>query len=462
MDLKNKKVLLIGLGILGGGLSMAKYLLAHGAKLTITDLRDVKTLEPMIKKLPKNVHYVLGKNPVSEIKKADIIILNPAVSAFSPIVKEIRKLKKEYYNDYTFFLKIIGSQPPASQANIIGITGTRGKTTTSLWTSHLIPGSILGGNIPEAGLLKILAKKTKNYVLELSSFQLEHITKKDPSPHIAIITNIYIDHLNRYKTMKRYSDMKKLIYANQTDKDFLIINNDESASREIEKDKPKSKIFYISLKKLPKSKNGLYAVGSKIYFQKDRAIKKVGNLSEFANHERTNFMLAALAAYFSGVSWTEIFRKSKNLPQAHLRQEIIYRKNHITVINDSAGTSPEATMAAIEKYNNKNIYLITGGTDKELEFSGLAKKISQHVNPSQIFLLSGSATNLLIDKFPKRLIQTGKIREYNSLKEIVKTISLEIKDGVVIFSPGAASFEKFKNEFDRGKKFNRFVKKFFS
>lgn len=468
MDLKNKNVLLIGLGILGGGLSMAEYLIKKGAILTITDLRTEEELESMVVKVKKiaktnnqKVKFVLGENPISEIKKADIIILNPAVSAFSPLVKEINKLGKAYYSDYTYFLESIEKRQTEARPQIVGVTGTRGKTTVSSWTHHFISNSVLGGNIPEAGLLKILNKKTKCYILELSSYQLEHLSKSDPSPNIAILTNIYIDHLNRYKTLKRYANVKKMIYANQNENDILIISNDEPIVSDIEADKPKSRTFYVSLKKLPEKKDGLYFTQDKIYQHTGPSRQCVGEVKDLAPHEKYNFMFSALAANLHGVSWNQIIKKSKSLKNPVFRQEIIYQNNDLIIVNDSAGTSPEATIVAIEKYKDKNLYLVSGGTNKELDYTELSKKITKDINPSRLFLLSGSGTNALLDKIPSSLIYSGEIREFDTLKEIVKTISQETKNGVILFSPGAASFEKFKNEFDRGNQFNKLVEKYF-
>jgi len=462
MEIKDKKVLLIGLGILGGGLSMAKYLISQGAKLTITDLRDERVLKKMIDKLPKEINYVLGKNPESELKKAELIILNPAVSAYSPLVKKIQKMGKEYYSDYTFFLKNLRTKTLGLKSPlIIGVTGTRGKTTISSWTHHFIEESVLGGNIPEAGLLKIIDKNPKWFILELSSFQLEHLTKKHLSPKIAIFSNLYVDHLNRYKNMNQYFTVKGKIYLNQGPDDFLIISNDEPIAKKIESKKPKGKMLYVSLKKLPAKKNGLFFVSDNLYHQTKGETKKIGQIKNFAPHEKTNFMLAALAANLAGVNWKEIFKKAKTLKNPIFRQEIIFNKGGVKIINDSAGTNPEATMAAIEKYKNNNLYLITGGTDKKLDSKDLGKKIAKNINPGQVYLLSGSATNKLIDNFSTAYLKKSNLREFENLEQIIKEVSKEIHRGVILFSPGAASFEKFKKEFDRGKQFNRLVKKYF-
>jgi UDP-N-acetylmuramoylalanine--D-glutamate ligase len=459
MELRNKKILLVGLGILGGGLSMARFLLSKGARLTITDLRDKKALAEMVKRLPSNVKYTLGKHKEDDFRNADIVIFNPAVSILSPWSKLAQKLDKPYFNDYTFFLETIKDKNP--NADIIGITGTRGKTTTSLWANYLIDGSILGGNIPEKGLLKILGKKTDVYVLELSSFQLEYSKVNTPAPHIAIITNIYNDHLNRYGKFDVYAKMKFNIFKNQTKDDYLILNADEAITKAILKEKPKSQIYYTSGMKLPVTKNGLYFVKDTIFFQDRKKTEKVTKVFGLSRHEKANLLCAILAARLAGTQWKEMTKKILALPQAPLRQEIILKSKNLTVVNDSAGTSPDAVIAAIEKYGqNQDFALITGGTDKELDFTGLAKKIVDSIPPKDIYLLEGSATERL-KKELKKYRYPKDLNEFDTLEKIVKTISKDYPTGTILFSPGGASFEKFKNEFDRGNQFNRLVRKYF-
>lgn len=458
MELKDKKVLLVGLGILGGGLSMAQYLLKKGAKLTITDLRDKEILKPMIKKLPVGINYTLGEHNESDFKNADIIIFNPAVSYFSPWVKLAKNLKKEFYNDYTFFLKNLKEINP--NALVVGITGTRGKTTTAMWANHLINGSVLGGNIPEANLLKIMNKKTNVFVLELSSFQLEYAKGKNSSPNIAVLTNIYVDHLNRYKTFERYRDVKFNIFKNQTEKDVLVLNNNEQVTKDVLALKPKANLFFISQKPLPKSKNGLFFDGDNIIYQFNGVKSKATTLKGLAPHEKANLLSAMLVAHLVGVEGKEIVARVKDLPRPKLRQEVIFKNNNFTIVNDSAGTNPDATIAAIEKYKNeKNLVLITGGTNKELELKALAKKITKDIKRENLYLLEGSATELLIKELTS-ILHSSEV-PYKNLEEIVDVVSQNYDNATIVFSPGSASFEKFKNEFDRGEKFNRLVKKYY-
>lgn len=459
MKLKNKKILLVGLGILGGGLSMAKFLISKGARLTITDLRNKNELGGMIKKLPSTVKYTLEKHNTSDFENADIIIFNPAVSYFGKWVKLAQKLQKEFYNDYTFFLKNLEGRK--EQPLIIGITGTRGKTTIANWTNHLIPSSVVGGNIPDKNLLKIMDKKTKVFVLELSSYQLEFAQKNATAPDIAVLTNIYVDHLNRYGSFEKYKEVKFNIFKNQTANDALILNNDEQIAKEILSKNPKAHLFFISTKTLPRDENGLFFEKDKIFYQHNGAKSLAGTVTGLAPHEKANLLCAMMAAHLAGVDGKEITSRIKNLPQVKFRQEVIYDKKRLKIINDSAGTSPDAAIAAVEKFKDQdNFVLICGGTDKKLEFDTLAKIIKKYVKPENLFLLSGSATNKLKAALHK-LMYISSIKEFDGLEELVKDLSENVKNGAIVFSPGCASFEKFKNEFDRGEKFNRLVRKYF-
>lgn len=460
MDLKNKKVLLVGLGILGGGVSMAKFLLKNGANLTITDLRNESELKSSLSILKnKKVKFTLGKHDIKDFQDAEIIIFNPAVSVYSPWVQKARELKKELYNDFTLFLKLLEAQNP--KADYIGITGTRGKTTISFWISHIIRNATLGGNIPEKGLQNIKTGSSL-YILELSSYQLEYYRKNLKSPKIAIITNLYVDHLNRYGGLEKYFNVKSKIFLSQTNDDFLILNVDDQYTKKFLEKKPQGQIYFFSQEKLPQRKNGIYFNGQDIIFQESGRRKYITKISNLAKHEKANLLPAMLAAHLYGIGWKEILKKIKTLPKISFRQEIIHDTGRWKGVNDSAGTSPDATIAAIEKFSSKRgLILITGGTDKVLNFKKLAEKIKIYIKQKNLYLLEGTATDKLICELDYLgYFQKGKRQTHESLLAIVKEISKR-KGGLVVFSPASASFEKFKNEFDRGKRFNGLVRRYF-
>lgn len=437
---------------------MAQYLLSKNAVLKITDLRGKEDLKDTIKILPENISYTLGRHEKTDFEWADLIIFNPAVSYFSEWVELAKKLKKPFYNDYTFFLENIKTKNPG--ALIIGVTGTRGKTTVATWASQLIPDAYLAGNIPESNLLSAIEKKADVYVLELSSYQLEYVNNSHRTPNIAVLTNVYVDHLNRYGNLKKYKEVKFNIFNNQTGKNALILNYDEAIVQEIMVQKPRAKVYFVSLSPLPHDANGMYFDGDDIYLQQQVQRAKVITKTGLAPHEKHNLLMAMLCAHLTGVEGTEIAKRVQNLENPKLRQELILKNKNFAVYNDSAGTSPEATIAAIEKFKNyPNFVLITGGTNKELDFKNLSKKIVTDIKPENLFLLEGSATTKLIKELTPLIYISGVV-PYENLEDILDVISQEYDNATVVFSPGAASFEKFKNEFDRGAKFTALAKKY--
>ncbi|MCR4275593.1 MAG: UDP-N-acetylmuramoyl-L-alanine--D-glutamate ligase [Candidatus Wolfebacteria bacterium] len=465
---KNKKVLLVGLGQLGGGVGTAKFLLKNNVNLAITDLRTNKELRKSLNKLKKfKMRFRLGGHDDRDFKNSDIIVFNPAVSAFSVWVKKAKKFGKEIYNDYTLFLKLLSFRNRPGK--FIGITGTRGKTTVANWTAHFLSPAVLGGNIPGKGLLNIIdeIKNDKPAVLELSSYQLEYLDKKTPTiaPHIAVITNLFQDHLNRYKTMVKYGRIKSLIFSGQTRGDFLILNNDDKNLNFFLKEKPKSRLYFFSLKSLPPEKNGVFFRGEKIFFQENGDKKNIVAVKNLSPHQKHNLLASILVAYLSGESWETLTTKINNLPVIAFREEIVLKNKSFLIVNDSAATSPDGTIAAIERFKRfKNrFFLICGGTDKDLDFSGLAGYIKKNILPRNLFLLKGSATLELISCLNKigYFKKSGEKHLHDTLEEIIRKLS-KVKKGVIVFSPAAASFEKFKNEFDRGNKFNKLVKKYFN
>ena len=465
---KNKKVLLVGLGILGGGVGTANYLLKEGADLAITDLKTALELNKSIKKIKERGHkvtYRLGKHDEKDFKWADIIVFNQSVPFESRWVKFAKQLKKPIESDLTIFSRSLKE----NKGEYISLTGTRGKTTTTNWLAHFLPEATMGGNMPDIGLAYLASLKKKLYVLELSSFQLEYSNRDTLAPKIAIITNIYVDHLNYHGTLQKYFAAKFKIFKNQNEKDFLIINRDNKNTPSILKAKPKAKIYFFSLSPLGKKEDGIFTDpsttlgASNIIFQENGKQELITKLKkDFSSHQKSNLLPAMLTAHLHGKTWKEICSKIDGLPQIPFRQEIILKNKNLTVVNDSAATSPEATLAAIDKFKTtrlparqENLILISGGTDKQLDLKNLAKEIKKYIKPENLYLLDGSATNKLIRELNKLNYKKGS-RIFSSLQNITRVLP---KEGVILFSPAAASFEKFKNEFDRGEQFNKLIRK---
>ena len=441
----------MGLGLHGGGLSSALFFAERGAELTITDLREEKILRPIINKLGKyKINYVLGKHREEDFLNADLVIKNPAVPLNSPFLK----LAKQIETDISIFLKY-------NKRPIIAVTGSKGKSTTvsAIYkVLHSIKNDAkLGGNITTSPLDFIDECTNKNggeVILELSSWQLADLKgKKLLIPRISVITNIMPDHQNRYASMNEYIEDKKLIYADQTENDFLICNYDDEYGK-IFAEESSAKTLFISGKPLPQKTDGAFILDSKGYVRinglKEQVLPK--DIRIPGEHNRVNLLYAALILRLSDISAADIKTGLKEFTGIAHRMELITTYNNVKWYNDSASTIPQATAAAL-RGAEKPVRLIAGGTDKKLDFDGTVDAFSL---AKAIYLLEGSATNRLTVLLENKNIPYNG--PFKNLKSAVKAVEKASKPGeMIIFSPGATSFGMFNNEFDRGDQFRQMV-----
>jgi len=396
----NKKVVVMGLGLNGGGVGVAEYFSKEGARVLVTDLKTEKQLQKSIDKLKDfPVEYVLGEHRDEDFSSADLVVKNPAV----PRNSRYLKLAKEVKTDIQIFFDLCPGK-------IIGVTGTKGKSTTATLIYEFLktkyPNIFLAGNIGVTPL-KILPDTTKDsfVVLELSSFELEDLKK---SPYIAVITNLFEDHLNRYESFAEYAESKKSIFRYQTEADVLFLNEKlEGFAQEA-----KSQIIYFS--------------------------------------DDSKYRPAIETAGFFRIPQETINEVLKNFKGVPNRQELVFEKEGIKYFNDTTATTPQSVQMALREFSN--IVLITGGEDKKLNYKDLARTIKKRLD--SIILLPGTASNKL-----KKELGDFKIYEVSSMQEAVKKAKELAKAGdSVLLSPGAASFNLFDNEFDRGEQFVKYVK----
>lgn len=455
---------MVGLGRLGGGVDTAKFLLSQGAKVVVTDLKDARDLSESLKALKGlPLKFTLGGHKESDFRKADLIIFNPAVSIFSPWVKLARKLGKPYENDFTLFLRVLSDQ--GLDFDYVGVTGTRGKTTVATWVAHLLGQALLGGNILGSGLSKIVGKvkKSQLVVLELSSYQLEFLRSGLRAPKIAIITNFSPDHLNRYGSLDRYAGVKAKIFLNQKVGDHLILNADDPKTKWFLKRKSQGRVWLVSLKNIDLRDSGLFMKGESIYYADGSIRQKISSIKNLSQHQKSNLLFSLLAARLCGRKWSDLTRRISSLPKIPFRQEVIIKKRDFLVINDTSATSPQGTLAAIERFRrySPHLALIVGGTDKNLSFTDLVFGIRKTIRPENLFLINGSATKKII----KELESLGYFKKdpqvFENLTDLVRRLALRKREfEVILFSPACASFEKFKNEYDRGRQFTNLAKRF--
>ncbi len=460
LDFKDKKVTVMGLGLSGGGLGAATWLLQQGALVTVTDLRQPEELNKSIKELNKlgiNYKGIFGKHREEDFKDADLVIKNPAVPSESSFLA----IAKEAGVRVDTAIGIFISQFPGK---VIGITGTKGKTTTTTLLHQIIKTSgketILGGNIRKSPLLE-LGKANKNTiaVLELSSFQLENFNEHKFSPHIAIWTNLYEDHLDRYKNMKEYAGAKANIYLYQSKNDIFITNADQPEMLS-HAEKAFGKVIYFSASK--PLQNGFSVIENQIVYKKVGESINYGTLENLkirGAHNVANILAAIAGAAMLGIETDHIKEVVENFKGVENRLEEVRTVNGVKFINDTASTIPISTIAALNSMTDPTI-LIAGGSEKNLPFDEMSKTILEKVK--KLILLDDEASYRIqknledIDlKKSKKILVANK---YKSMDDAVKSaFSLASPKDTVLLSPGAASFGLFKNEFDRGDKFTEAV-----
>ncbi|MCD6471402.1 UDP-N-acetylmuramoyl-L-alanine--D-glutamate ligase, partial [bacterium] len=247
MNLKNKKVLVMGLGLIGGGVDIVKWLNKNGAEIIVTDLKSKEELKSSIKKLEGiPIEFVLGQHRKSDFRNVDLVIKNSSIPDDSFYLKVSRSKNIPIETDISLFFKLW------NRKSIIGITGTKGKSTTANLVYRILKlanfNVRLAGNIGKSPL-RYLGKITKDakFVLELSSWQLRSLRKEKISPHISVITNIFPDHLNYYKKLSSYIADKKLIFNFQSENDWLVLNYENKSLRNIV-EKVQSQIVFFSKK----------------------------------------------------------------------------------------------------------------------------------------------------------------------------------------------------------------------
>lgn len=444
-----KKVTIMGLGLLGGALNDAIFLAGCGAVLTITDLKSEEELKSSVKKLAKHkgIKYVLGRHDLADFKDADFILQPGNVPIDSPYLEEARKNNIPIYESESLFME------QAKDVKVIGITGTRGKTTTTYLIYEILKSAFgkkvhLGGNVKGSSTLSLLSKikAGDTIVLELDSWCLSGFKDIKRSPQISVFTNLLPDHLNYYlkgsknedEAMQKYFMDKAQIFANQKEGDYLILDKEiKNIINERYKDKIESKVILI--------KDNSEIKGWKIKIKGEHNIRHILRAIEVAKILNININL--------------IKKVIENFRGVEGRLEFLREYRGIKIYNDTTATTPEALEVALKSLRgdikNGRLVTISGGADKKLNNKQAAEHIIKYANYA--FLLAGSGTDTIKDIVLEKMGNRACVCD--SLKMAVESALMVVKKGdVLVLSPGFASFGMFINEFDRGDKFVKLIK----
>ena len=472
-DFKDKRITVMGIGLHGGGVGVIKFLAAQGAKVLATDLQKKEELTVSLKALTglDNIEYVLGEHHLKDFTGADMIIKNPGVPADSKYLAAAKENNVPIDSDIGIFFELC-------PAPIIGVTGTKGKSTTAALLAYVLsqryPQVILAGNIRQSVLEK-LPEITKDtlVVIELSSWQLADAQNHKKSPYVAVITNIKQDHLNHYGNFQNYIKDKKLIFKFQSEKDYVFLNYDDHLLKNVSHEIT-SRIYFYSTNgdalihaELPainqKARMGSYIKNKKIYYgAAQELIADVKDVKLIGRHNLSNVLAAISVADLYNVPPEIIKTALRNFKSLPGRLQFIDKINDVKYINDTTGTAPDAAIAAIETINEefpgkdkkKHIILIAGGADKNLDFAELGKTISDHAKA--VVLFEGTASL----KLAKEIDSETELKQAKNMQKAVELAKGLAEPGdVVLLSPGCASFGLFQHEFDRGRQFNEAVMK---
>src|SRR3989338_3175965 len=409
----SKPVLVYGLGRYehGSGAAAALYFAKQGGPVIVTDHKTAKQLNPTTLRLLKryrNVKFVLGRHRASDVQRAGLIVRNPAVQ---------QHFTQPTTNDVGIFLDELKERFGPGGVTVVGVTGTRGKSTTTALIGHILQTPFVGGNIgisPLTFLDKIKADDV--VVLELSSWLLRDL--HDAGLEVAVVTNLLRDHMNYYKNMALYRRDKERIFLGQTKQHYAVLNHHDQRVRA------------MSRKTL-----------AKIKWFGEHTISGTKLLGE---HNRFNVGAAWQVGKIFGLSDKQLKQRIRSFHPLANRLEIIRTYKGRTFVNDTTATTPDATIAALFSFQKK-VILIAGGNTKRLSLTALRRLIPKHVK--ELILLPGNANH----EFSPGI-------EVSTMKQAVHTSwNISHPCDIILLSPGV-TWLPVMNEFERGRQFTKAVK----
>lgn len=443
--MQGKKVTVVGLA--RTGVAVANLLTEQGCSVTVTDIKNSDELKENVTKLRKGVNLNLGRHTEKFFTEADLIVISPGVRIDNPFLEKAREKGVEIISEVELAFTL-------TQTPLIAVTGTNGKSTTTTLIGNMLKECgkkvVVGGNIGDPLIDEIVKDGYKDFIVaEISTFQLEAI--KTFRPHISVILNISPDHLDRHQDIGEYIDLKKRIYMNQKEADYLILNYDDPVLKQL-KSETVSQVFFFSKNRM--DEKGVFVDGDEIFFNDQKGTEKIGVLEEFGETGKRNLenVLAVLTSgLVIGLDKEGMFRAVRDFQGLPHRIEFVKEIKGVKFINDSKGTNVGAVINSLNSFSEP-IVLIAGGKDKGSDYEPLKEHVRGRVK--KIVLLGESR-----EKMRKALNGECKINIAENLKEaVIKGFEKAGPGDVVLFSPACASFDMFKDFEDRGNQFKEIVR----
>ncbi len=447
MELKGKKVLVVGLGI--SGLAAALFLRRRGAQVTVSDIRSAEALAKEIPALiEEGIMVETGGHGLLTFRRQDLIVVSPGVPLDTPELAQVR----------SFGLPVIGELELAARflkGRMLAITGSNGKTTTTALVGEILSKagipSLVGGNIgvPVVALIDSSTDETWS-VLEVSSFQLE--TTDQFHPAIAVILNITPDHLDRHGSFENYCAAKERIFARQTAEDFLVLNADNERVAEAAARAP-AMVYWFSIEHTVEQ--GAWLDNGYVVYRpaKGAATEQVMPLSEIplkGAHNVENVLAAVVAARLAGATADSIRQAIESFQAVEHRLEFVARIDGVEYYNDSKATNVDATAKAVAAFDS-GIHLILGGKDKGSPYTVLAPLLRERVRA--VYTIGSAAA-----KIESELRGVVSIHSCVTLDNAVGAAAAAARPGeVVLLAPACASFDQFESYEHRGRVFKELV-----
>lgn len=440
MDLKNKKVLVLGFS--KSGISAAKCLKSFGADVYITESKDetAEDREKIDEVVKLGINLEFGGHSDEFIKNSEFAVTSPGIPPKSEIMQRLKSENIEVISEIE--LAYLNTDKP-----FIAITGTNGKTTTTALTAHILSAkynAIPCGNYgkPPCDLLN---EDLDYFVCECSSFQLEY--SKTFTPEISVFTNLTPDHIDWHGGIEKYFEAKTKIFKEPK---YSVLNGKDDRLLELSKTAG-GKVFLFDTET---GENCSYIKNNAIYYKEDGKEELVITLKDcplIGNHNYQNVMCALIAAKLEKVETAVIRERIMSFKVPEHRLEKFAQSGKTVFYNDSKATNPEASLVAINSFNDCDVCLIAGGRDKNTDLKEFCESINKHI---KTVILIGEAA----DRFDENLKMNGFeniIREETFESAVDKSIALS--PDVVLLSPACASFDMFSGYEERGKVFKEYV-----
>ncbi len=456
MDFRNKKITIMGLGLFGGGIAAARFLAERGAIVTVTDLASEEDLKQSLVALDDvSVHaFHLNGHVEEDFTKADVVLVNPAVSPENHFVQLAQQAGATLTSEMNLFWQL-------NRGKIVGVTGSNGKSTTAGLIHAIVSASqhqcYLGGNIG-CSLLDAVEEINPDdiVVLELSSFQLENLSRIMGSPCVSVVTNFSPNHLDWHGSIEAYRKAKQTIFNWQSPAGIAIC---PSFNDEIEgwntygrvlcfgQDNSKEGAFLLNNNNSNQSGDILIRID-----EKEEVIPLANWLTLRGVHNFQNALAAVSACIALGISIPSIEDGIKAFKPLPHRLQLVGEKDHVQFYNDSLATTPESAVAALHTFDEP-IVLIAGGYDKQVDLNSFAYEMTQQC---QFVLLIGETADIISMKLDQYNYLSYKICD--TIEEaFTRAVKQSTEGDIVLLSPGCASYGMFLNFVERGETFTELV-----